>query len=347
MATGSQILIHSPGPSTTVQDRGRFHLRRLGIPVAGTLCPDWLFLGNSLLGNAPDAAALEFRMLGPRFSIAGNEAQGIVAGPAEMRVEGPSGERTVRPWTVTSLVDGDVVSVGPVGRGTVALLCLSGGIDVPPVLGSRATYGRAKLGGYAGRALQAGDQVPLGPVVPVDQRTLLMPEDNEGSPVRVILGPQADHFADDQVDAFLSAKYSVTTQLDRMGMRLEGPPLRHLTPAMSEIVSDGIVPGAVQIPGNGQPIVLLADGQTVGGYPKIATIISADLPRLSRLAPGATVSFQAVAIAEAEAALAEQLAEFERLLLTAMPVRDDGHISLDALYESNLVSGIVNAKTSD
>ncbi|MDJ0994516.1 MAG: biotin-dependent carboxyltransferase family protein [Dinoroseobacter sp.] len=343
-SSDSCILIQSAGPATTVQDLGRFQLRRLGIPVAGTLCPDWLFLGNGLLGNAPNAAVLEFRLLGPRFLVEAEKMQAVVAGPAEMQVVGPSGNRKVPPWTVASLVADDVVSIGSIRSGTVALLCLSGGVDTPIVLGSRATYERAGLGGFRGRALKSSDRVPIGTITFGAPLVIPKLEDPTDEPIRVILGPQEDHFPQDQVDAFLRAHYTVTTQLDRMGMRLEGPPLRHRAPELSEIVSDGIVPGAVQVPGSGQPIILLADGQTVGGYPKIATIISADLPRLSRLAPGAKVAFRAVSVAVAEAALEAHTTRLQGLLSAAVPARADGEVSLQELYSSNLVSGVVDGK---
>lgn len=340
MTRAGFLRILAPGPSTTVQDLGRPSLRRLGIPVAGTLCPDWLFLGNGLLGNAPDAAALEFRALGPRFKAEVDGVCIVSAGPARLQIDTADGRQEIEPWTATHLRNGDTVTVGPVTSGTVGLICVSGGIQTQPVLGSRATYARASLGGLNGSPLAVGDRLPVA-ASPSDANTTIdVPEDNCEAPLRVILGPQDDHFEKEQVDRFLATEFKVTPQVDRMGMRLEGPALMHLKPEMAEIVSDGIVPGAVQVPGNGQPIVLLADGQTVGGYPKIATVISADLPRLARLAPGGSVRFSAVAVKEAEDALQDQQTGLVAILAAAKPAYTAGRVDLQKLYAENLISGV-------
>lgn len=342
----SRLRIIEPGPATTVQDLGRPAMRRLGVPVAGTLCPDWLGLANGLVGNTPDAAALEFRLQGPRFDVEGGPVLVAVGGPAEMRVTGDGEPRRVPPWTSARIMPGESVSVGPVKAGTTAILAVSGGIDTPPVLGSRATYLRAALGGFEGRALQRRDRLALGAVQEVEERRLDPPPADSGDAIRVIMGPQDDHFDPDSCAAFLGSPYRVTTNVDRMGMRLDGPELHHLSKDLSEIVSDGIVPGAIQVPGNGQPIILLADGQTVGGYPKIATVISADLPRLSRSAPGTELRFRAVSVAEAEQALFAAHSSADALLATAQPVSAGARIDLRSLYETNLISGAI-ADVSD
>jgi biotin-dependent carboxylase-like uncharacterized protein len=204
-------------------------------------------------------------------------------------------------------------------------------------MGSRSTYTRAKLGGYQGRALRAGDLLPVGPASldGPDQRVdvrLTIP-----TVIRVVLGPQDDYFSDDSTTGFLSTPYTLTTASDRMGHRLSGTKLGGAKGF--NITSDSVPPGAIQVPGDGQPIILLADRQTTGGYPKIATVISADLPALGRVGPGAVLRFARVTIAEAEAA-----ARAAALAQTNWRVVPVGHDSFDEarLYDANLISGVIN-----
>lgn len=335
---GPSLVVLDPGPATTVQDMGRRDARRWGVPVAGTLAPDWLALANGLVGAPPDAAALELRLLGPRLRVEGGHVRLVLAGPADMRVESGGTTRTVPAFTATDVAPDDIVSVGPVRNGTVALLAVSGGIAVPPVLGSRATYVRAALGGLDGRALRANDRLPVGPTEAREPLALATPWVEERGPIRVILGPQDDHFTETAVTTFLEEPFDVTREADRMGLRLSGPVLAHRRPDLTQIVSDGLVPGAVQVPGSGAPIVLLADGQTVGGYPKIATVIGADLPRLARRAPGDTLRFRAVTVAEAETARHRAAAALMKRLAEARPATTG--LDLRRLYEANLVDGV-------
>lgn len=344
IASDGALSITDPGPATTVQDAGRHDARRWGVPVAGTLSPDWLMLANHLVGNAANAAALEFRLIGPRFTVEADDLLLAVGGPAEMKVEGADGSRTIPPWTAAQVLRGDKIAVGRVSAGTTALLAVSGGIDTPPVLGSRATYVRAALGGHGGRALRPGDSLPVGArpaPAPLALTDLLLDDDG---PIRVIVGPQEDHFEPATLETLLSASYKITEMVDRMGMRLEGPQLQHRAAALSQIASDGIVPGAVQVPGNGLPIVLLADGQTVGGYPKIATVISADLPRLSRRAPGETIRFARVEVPEAEAILRDHRKALKSITHQARPT---ARLDIRRLYENNLISGAVDMARPD
>ncbi|MBT8418092.1 MAG: allophanate hydrolase, partial [Silicimonas sp.] len=234
-----------------------------------------------------------------------------------------------------------------VGTGTTAVLAVSGGIDVPLVLGSRATYARAALGGIAGRAMQAGDRLPLGRQKADEPLAYPDPPADTDDPIRVVLGPQDDHFEPAALTAFFEGRYTVTDKVDRMGMRLDGPALAHRAPELAQIASDGTVPGSVQVPGNGQPIVLLADGQTVGGYPKIATVISADLPRLARRAPGDQVRFVGIEVDVAEHRYRTQMASLRAKGKQARPASQMSGIDLRRLYASNLISGIVDMTRSD
>jgi allophanate hydrolase len=218
------------------------------------------------------------------------------------------------------------------------------GLAVPAVLGSASTYARAGLGGHQGRGLAAGDKLGAGaaPARPLE-RVLRRPPAVPAGPIRVVPGPQADHFSAEALAAFFADTYRVSAEADRMGVRLQGPALAHRSGAAAEIVSDATVPGSIQVPGNGLPIVLLADGQTVGGYPKIGTVASADLARLATAPIGAELRFEAVSVAQAEALAAEHEAETQRLLRAVEPLMTHGDIDLDALYASNLLSGIIDA----
>ena len=228
------------------------------------------------------------------------------------------------------------------------------GLAVPLVLGSAATYTRARLGGVAGRALATGDRLTVAALPPpppgstAPERVLPHPPTTDDGPIRVVPGPQDDHFDAAAWAAFLGATYRVSRDADRMGVRLEGaPPLQHRPDKGAEIVSDAAVPGSIQVPGNGMPIVLLADGQTVGGYPKIATVASAELARLASLPVGAVLRFAAITVAAAEALARTHEAGIRRHLAAITPLTLVDGIDLGALYGSNLVSAMINATHPD
>lgn len=343
----STLVIRDPGPATTVQDLGRPASRRLGVPVSGALAPDWVQVANALVGNPAEAAVLEFRLSGPRFEVEGEGVTVVVGGPATLRIEGAEGVTQVPPWTAALVAPGETAAVGRIEDGTTAVLAVAGGIATAKFLGSRATYARAGLGGFEGRVLRSGDRVPTGETEPAEPMALAEPPAPERGPLRVVLGPQDDHFEPAAVEALLGEPFTVTDKADRMGMRLSGPVLRHRAPGLAQIASDGIVPGSIQVPGNGQPIVLLADGQTVGGYPKIATVAGADLPRLARMAPGAQVRFAAVTVAEAEALRRSAAEALAALIAGARPARLGGGTDGRRLYETNLVDGVVDGSRPD
>jgi allophanate hydrolase len=215
-----------------------------------------------------------------------------------VRVRSDGGEEEIPPWRSVSLDPEDELRVGFVAGGA-AYVAVSGGFATSLQLASRSTYRRAEIGD----AVAFGMQIPCAAVPPGLYEYFADPWRHEEGPFRVILGPQDDHFMPEAFRHLLGGDYAATAQSDRMGLRLEGPALTHLTPQSADIVSDGAVPGAIQVPGNGQPIVLLADCQTVGGYPKIAAVISADLPRLAQMRPGQAIRFRAVAAGEARQAL--------------------------------------------
>ncbi|OAN52746.1 allophanate hydrolase [Paramagnetospirillum marisnigri] len=336
------LRVVSPGLNTTVQDLGRFGYQAQGVPVAGVLDPVALRLANALVGNAPGEAGLELCALGPRLAVVGEGARLAVVGPVRLTLTRDGESCRLDHDRAHLLRDGDVLALGAVEGAATAVLAVEGGFDLEPVLGSLSTYSRAALGPLGGKALSAGAVLPLRRPHPSDEPCLLLaaPFDYGAGPIRVMPGPQADRFTDEALALFLSSDYAVAKDADRMGLRLEGPGLEHRDGA--GIPSDGLVAGCIQVPGNGQPIVLLADHQTVGGYAKIATVISADLPRLGRAVPGTRLRFSAVSLAEAQAA--RRTLEQAVAAAVAALRSDGGGLDLAALYSANLVSGMVSGE---
>lgn len=295
------------GLGNSIQDRGRFGFRHMGITVSGCLDAMLAHCANALVGNAPDCAGIEIRGAGPTLEVREGRVRLALVGEIGATLRRRSGEVCAVPaWTSVSLDPHDVLEIGYLPGGT-AFLAVAGGVDSPPLLGSRSTYRRAMIGGIDGAPIVTGNLLPCFAQGRREQREYRSKPWRYGDgPIRVMLGPQEGHFKAESVAQLLASDYQVTTQIDRMGVRLDGEALRHVSPEAADIVSDGVTPGVIQVPGNGQPIILLADCQTVGGYPKIATVISADLPRLAQLRPGQSVRFAAVTAAQARQALREQ-----------------------------------------
>jgi biotin-dependent carboxylase-like uncharacterized protein len=327
--------ILDPGMAVAVQDRGRFRLRRFGVPVAGALDATLLACANALLGNPPEAAGLELLVGGPALAAREGAIAIALAGDVSAQRVGADGAvSSLAPWTAVVLAPGDTLKIGMPRRG-IAYLAVSGGIRSAPMLGSRATYRRAGLG----RFLERGDSLPCGAPVTLHQGQDWRWEDG---PIRILPGPQDDHFPQESLEALEHQTFKVGPASDRMGLRLSGgAPLKHNEKG-AEIPTDGVVPGAIQVPGDGQPIVLLVDGQTTGGYAKIATVISADLPRLGHLRPGDEVRFRRVTQAEARQALRDRQAAFARWCAGLAGAA--GEIDQEALYRANLISGAVSGK---
>lgn len=303
----SDLVVVEPGLLTTVQDLGRFGYQRVGIPPSGPLDRAAFVVANRLVGNPDGAAGLECTLRGPGLEVRRDCVIAVTGAEMGVAVNGLPAPT----WTAVWLRPGDVVSFQMATEGCRAYLAVAGGLDLPPALGSRSTYLRGRLGGLEGRALQKGDGLPLGPPsLPLDRvmgrkvltpRRPTYPSEVEG---RVILGPQDDRFTAEGIAALLEGLYEVTPQADRMGYRLKGPVITHARG--HDIVSDGIPLGGIQVPGEGQPIVLLVDRQTTGGYTKIATVISVDIGRIGQTRPGQRVRFRRVTLAEAHAALAAE-----------------------------------------
>ncbi len=338
------LKIQEPGIHSTIQDLGRFGYQDLGVPVSGALDATSFRLANALAGNDEKMAAIEILLQGPTIEVCAETVSIALAGtstPIEVLGETP---RLVPPWQSLMLRQGEVFRIGPVRGSVGCYLAIEGGFDLEPILGSLSTYVRAGLGGFNGGRLAQGDELPLRQdSVPerTEVRLAKWPDLAPRERLRVVLGPQLGDFKEDSVETFLNAAYRVSPQADRMGFRLDGPPLSHARDF--NIVSDGIATGAIQVPGSGQPIVLLADRQTTGGYPKIATIISADLPAAGRLKPGDPVRFIAVEVKQAEAIRRKDEEEIMAMIAGIVPAREPGNLDLGSLYGSNLVSGVVSS----
>lgn len=282
------IQIETPGPLTTVQDLGRIGHMHSGFQQSGAM--DWYSasLANILCGNDENSAVLEMTLGGitcrfsepTAFALCGADMSAMLDGKAVPM------QRCVRAET------GSVLKMGMAAIGCRTYMAVAGGLDVPLVMGSRSTNLRCEIGGLEGRRLRAGDVLS---VLPGGRFAEGLSAPDWKFPcgeatIRAILGPQDDYFTKEGIRTFFSAAYTVTPASDRMGMRLSGPVLAAVS--ATDIVSDGIALGSVQVPAGGQPIVLLADRQTVGGYAKIATVIKADLPKLAQLRPGDQIRFE-------------------------------------------------------
>ena len=300
-----RIRIESAGLFTTVQDTGRYEYQCYGMPVSGAMDTFSLELANRLAGNPPGYACLEATFTGPEIAFASPVIIAITG--ADM---GPAvNSRPIDGYSPVEVKAGDVLSFSGLKRGCRSYIAFSGGIDVPVVMGSRSTYLKGKLGGYEGRALKAGDELTLGlqGKRPSGYRIPkgLIPEYLPEHILRVIEGPDTDCFDKVGIRDFYDSEYIITGESDRMGYRLSGNPVSH-KPGRTGIISSGVAMGTIQVPGNGQPIVLLADRQTTGGYPRIACIISVDLTLITQMIPGEKIRFAKTSIDKAVKLLKER-----------------------------------------
>jgi allophanate hydrolase len=340
------LKVVAPGIHTTIQDLGRYGYQAFGVPVSGALDVISHRLANRIVGNADDAPTLEILFQGPTLEVMADSARiAIAGGAAEIELMGdrPS---SLGGWRSALLRRGQRFRVSKLGGAACCYLAVEGGFGVEPCLGSASTYARGGFGGLEGRAVQAGDLLPLAREQASERAELALPEPPPPSreqPIRIVLGPQQDHFTEAALERLVSEDFIVSKHADRMGMRLDGPLLAHRDGY--NIVSDGIATGAIQVPGSGQPILLLADHQTTGGYPKIATVISADIPVVGRRKSGDLVRFTAVDIAEAERLRREQEAAFHALVAGLAPLKPAGDLDAARLLDANLISGVVFDET--
>ena len=295
------LLVINPGSLTTVQDQGRFGWQSLGVPLSGSLDSYAALAANLLVGNSRDAAVLEMTVTGMTLAVLRPSCLAVTGAQAEIKVN----STRVSCWQSFPAHPGDVVRIGQVTSGCRMYLAVSGGIDVPLVMGSRSTSVGSGLGGFFGRPLRKGDLLSVSPpkALPDPRSTPgeYIPELGRKIHLRCLPGPQ-DSFFSGLDSTLFQGPYTVTGQSDRRGIRLDGPLVTHAHESPGRVLSEPSLPGNIQVPGDGRPIVLLVE-QTVGGYAKAATVISCDLWRLAQTTPGSTIFFQPLSLEEAHRAL--------------------------------------------
>jgi biotin-dependent carboxylase-like uncharacterized protein len=303
--------VRQSGPMTTVQDLGRFGFLDRGVPLSGALDPFACRVANLLVGNHEGVALLEITLLGPVLEVLAEAEIAVTGADMAMTLNGTP----VAGWRSVRVAPGDVLRLPRAVSGCRAYLAVTGGIDVPPVMGSRSTFVRAKIGGLQGRQLIKGDILSRGEGNLLDRPREVpaawVPRHGAEIFLRALPGPQDDAFRTGG-DRFYGVPYAVTTETDRMGCRLSGPIVERDAGVPTSIVTEPTVPGNVQVPADGQPIILLVE-QTSGGYGKIATVISPDLPKVAQATPGSRVRFERVTLDQAHRLCREGQERLERI----------------------------------
>ena len=332
------LKILETGPATSLQDCGRVGYQRFGVPVSGALDTVSLAIANSLAGNPPGAAAIEILGTGLAFEV---EAESVTLALAGMTASltlqtGTAHTRFPVQRSVNALY-GDIVRIPAPKGGGAGYLAVAGSFDAAPALGSRSTYRRAALGGHQGRTLQPGDRLPL--CLASSSRSPVRLDADIRAPdvLCVMRGPNAEYFSPAAFETLFASTYTVAPASDRMGLRLRGPMLERAVEG--ELPSQGTTAGAMQVPADGQPIVLLADRQTSGGYPRIATVIGADIAAAGRLAAGMSIRFKEVSREEALRLLKAQAAWLASIPAALEPAGADT-ITTEQLLSSNLIGGV-------
>jgi biotin-dependent carboxylase-like uncharacterized protein len=331
----SKLVISAIGPASSIQDGGRQGAQRYGLTPSGAMDRLALAAANCLVKNAPFAAAIEIGPFGAAFTAReGAVRVGLAGAPRNADIAG----RAVASDTSMTLADGETLTLGFARGGSFSYLAIEGGIAGEPMFGSLAVNARAGLGSPYPRPLQAGDELQTAGASGAAERRIDLPPLVDG-PIRVVMGPQDDEFGDDK-NLFLDSEWKISATSDRMGYRLEGPVIKHLHG--HNIVSDGTVNGSIQVPGNGAPIVLMPDRGTSGGYPKIATVITADLGRFAQIPAGRGFRFQAVSMAEAQAE-ARKFAGLLRTLPDRLRAIESFDLNIEALQDANVAGSAVSA----
>lgn len=293
-----RMKILNAGPLSTIQDAGRFGFQSSGIGTSGAMDMEAYQTANYLVGNTGNEAVIEATIFGPTIQFLDTGICAITGADMNPQLD----EMPVEMYKPFQVSSGQTLSMGFTRNGCRAYIAFAGGLEVPVVMNSRATNLKCHIGGYEGRALQKDDELETGSSTvkysQICKRQKPKKLYEKRVTVRVIEGPQADYFSQETRMKFYKSEYTVSAESDRMGMRLEGEPVMGIHGV--DIISDGIAPGSIQITSAGQPIILLADRQTTGGYAKIATVISDDLPKLAQLTTGGKVSFELITISEIE-----------------------------------------------
>ena len=288
------LRILKAGPMTTIQDFGRSGYLSSGITSSGAMDTHSLALANLLVGNPMDAAGLEFCLFGPSVAFDSDSCVSVTGGFSPKLNGSP-----VKSYTTLNVSTGDVLEVGHAKSGVYGYLAVSGSFAIEAVLGSMSTNTKCGIGGVDGNRLSDGMDIALRQEEHRECKAIIPPAEETGPLyIRVILGPQTDRFTKRGLDAFLGEEYTVAMQSDRMGIRLEGAAIETING--TDIISDGTALGAIQVPGNGQPIILMADRQTTGGYAKLGVIASIDIPRLAQAKPGRKIRFVSISVEDAQ-----------------------------------------------
>lgn len=311
------VTVLNPGLLTTVQDAGRIGYQQFGVPVSGAVDSRAVAVANILVGNPDDEAVLECTMMGPQLRFDADNCIAITGGDLQPVLDG----QPVKNYAAIAVTAGQVLRFKGPKAGCRAYIAFAGGLDIPVVMGSRSTYMKGKIGGVEGRKLQKGDVISFRAPkaqLPNMTRRFITPEfiPRPVYTLRVIMGPQDDAFTPAGMDTFLNETYTVTPEFDRMGCRLEGAEIAHVSGG--DIISDGISFGAIQVPSSGKPIIMLADRQTTGGYTKIANVITVDFRLLAQLKAGDKVRFEKISVQQAQTLLNS----YRKALLTLRSAMD-------------------------
>ena len=304
------IRILKGGMYTTVQDLGRTGYQSQGFPVAGVMDVRSFKIANLLLDNPENEAVLEFTLIGPTLEFTSATIVAITGGDFQPEVNGEPAPM----YTALYMNKGDILKFKSARTGSRGYIAFSSYLDIPVVMGSRCTNTKSGIGGFKGRKLQAGDYINFRikrRYLPffLSRKLELDEFDQEEAEIRVIMGPQDDMFSRQGIETFLNSEYTVTSDFDRMGCRLEGPFIAQKE--TSDIISDGTVFGSVQVPSHGKPIILLADRQTTGGYAKIATVASVDIPKVVQRKTDHKIRFRAITVEEAQELYLQEVQELD------------------------------------
>ncbi|HET7884601.1 MAG TPA: biotin-dependent carboxyltransferase family protein [Bradyrhizobium sp.] len=333
----TKLAIFSIGPASSVQDGGRFGAQRYGLTPSGAMDRLGLAAANCLVGNQQFAPAIEIGPYGATFKALGGAVRVAMSGaPRGAELAG----RTLAWNTSVTIADGEMLKLGMAQMGSFSYLAIEGGFKGEPMFGSYSVNARVGLGSPYPRPLQAGDELEVAAIAGANPELRIDMPAAEAGPIRLTLGPQDDEFSEEAIRLFLDSDWKISATSDRMGYRLEGPVIKHLHG--HNIVSDGTVNGSIQIPGTGQPIVLMSDRGTSGGYPKIATVISADFGRFAQIPAGSAFRFKAVTM-EAAQAEARKFAELLRSLPERLGAIESFDLNVEALQDANVAGSAVSA----
>jgi biotin-dependent carboxylase-like uncharacterized protein len=332
----SRLVIASIGPASSVQDGGRPGSQRYGLTSGGAMDLMSLAAANALVGNAARAAVIEIGPFGAAFTAREGAVRIALAGSPR---NADIAARSVTFDSSVTLAAGETLTLGFARGGAFSYLAIEGGIEGEEMFGSLAVNARAGLGSPYPRPLQAGDELQVKAASGAAECRIELPAAGNG-PIRVVMGPQDDEFSDEAKALFLGSDWRISATSDRMGYRLEGAVIKHLHG--HNIVSDGTVNGSIQVPGNGQPIVLMPDRGTSGGYPKIATVITADFGRFAQTPAGHSFRFKAVGMAEAQAE-AKKFWELLRTLPERLRGAENNDLNIEALSDANVAGHAVSA----